>query len=201
MGMVLGFYPGSKPGEQTHGTAASFDQARADFERAWMMFSARRTKADYEEWREQRELDRTLIISSVVRVRVYDGTMQGGGTRISSFSRLFTGSEGETCHWQRPDECWRASVRLQGGLSKCFSCPLHRRRRGVLDLDPVRTPSGTISPVPVLRHDPFKPKLARMLKHSPGFDPHQGRRREAPPPMPTRRRSERDRYYSRMEAA
>jgi hypothetical protein len=55
MGMVLGFYPGSKPGEQTHGTAASFDQARADFERAWMMFSARRTKADYEEWREQRD--------------------------------------------------------------------------------------------------------------------------------------------------
>ena len=55
MGMVLGFYPGSKPGEQTHGTADSFDQARADFERAWMMFSARRTKADYEEWREQRD--------------------------------------------------------------------------------------------------------------------------------------------------
>ena len=33
-----GFYPGSDPGEQTHGTAATLDQARADFERAWMVF-------------------------------------------------------------------------------------------------------------------------------------------------------------------
>jgi hypothetical protein len=30
-----GFYPGSMPGECTGGTAASFDQARADFEAAW----------------------------------------------------------------------------------------------------------------------------------------------------------------------
>jgi hypothetical protein len=29
-----GFYPGSLPGECTSGTAASFDEARADFERA-----------------------------------------------------------------------------------------------------------------------------------------------------------------------
>ena len=50
-----GFYPGSNPGEQTHGTAATLDQARADFERAWAVFSARRTEADYEEWREQRD--------------------------------------------------------------------------------------------------------------------------------------------------
>ena len=50
-----GFYPGSNPGEQTHGTAASFDQARADFERAWMAFSARRTEVDYQAWRDQRD--------------------------------------------------------------------------------------------------------------------------------------------------
>src|SRR5579864_8139235 len=30
-----GFYPGSRPGECTCGTAANFDQARAAFERAW----------------------------------------------------------------------------------------------------------------------------------------------------------------------
>ena len=29
-----GFYPGSEPGEQTHGTADTFDQARAALERA-----------------------------------------------------------------------------------------------------------------------------------------------------------------------
>jgi hypothetical protein len=30
-----GFYPGSRPGECTSGTAPTFDQARADFEAAW----------------------------------------------------------------------------------------------------------------------------------------------------------------------
>jgi len=50
-----GFYPGSKPGEQTHGTADTFDAARADFERAWQVFASRRTEGDYQAWREQRE--------------------------------------------------------------------------------------------------------------------------------------------------
>jgi hypothetical protein len=49
-----GFYPGSRPGECTGDTAASFDQARADFEAAWRMFLAKRTQADFEAWREQR---------------------------------------------------------------------------------------------------------------------------------------------------
>ena len=49
-----GFYPGSNPGEQTHGIADSFDQARADFEKAWQVFSSRRTEADYQAWRDQR---------------------------------------------------------------------------------------------------------------------------------------------------
>jgi hypothetical protein len=31
------------------------DQARADFEKAWQMFSARRTEADYQAWRDQRD--------------------------------------------------------------------------------------------------------------------------------------------------
>jgi|SRR6516165_12538897 len=30
-----GFYPGSRPGECTGGTAATFEEARADFEAAW----------------------------------------------------------------------------------------------------------------------------------------------------------------------
>ena len=50
-----GFYPGSEPGEQRNGTASSFEEARAQFERAWMVFSANRTEADYQEWREQRD--------------------------------------------------------------------------------------------------------------------------------------------------
>jgi hypothetical protein len=34
-GWRCGFYPGSEPGEFTSGTATTFDQARADFEKAW----------------------------------------------------------------------------------------------------------------------------------------------------------------------
>jgi hypothetical protein len=52
---LCGFYPGSDPGEQTGGTAATFDQARSDFEVDWKRFSARRTPADYQAWRDQRD--------------------------------------------------------------------------------------------------------------------------------------------------
>src|SRR6266702_8228122 len=41
-----GFYPGSHPGEHQDGTAASFDEARSDFEAAWKVFLAKRTEAD-----------------------------------------------------------------------------------------------------------------------------------------------------------
>ena len=50
-----GFYPGSNPGECTSGTAATFHQARADFEAAWRIFSSKRTEADYQAWRDQRD--------------------------------------------------------------------------------------------------------------------------------------------------
>jgi hypothetical protein len=52
---LCGFYPGSNPGEQTDSTAATFEQARADFEVDWRRFSARRTPADYQAWRDQRD--------------------------------------------------------------------------------------------------------------------------------------------------
>jgi len=35
---TCGFYPGSHPGEHQNGTAATFDEARADFEAAWRVF-------------------------------------------------------------------------------------------------------------------------------------------------------------------
>jgi len=49
-----GFYPGSKPGECTCGTATDFDEARAEFETAWRVFLAKRTEADFKAWRDQR---------------------------------------------------------------------------------------------------------------------------------------------------
>jgi hypothetical protein len=37
------------------GTAGTFDQARADFEKAWQVFAANRTESDYQAWRDQRD--------------------------------------------------------------------------------------------------------------------------------------------------
>jgi hypothetical protein len=48
-----GFYPGSHPREHQSGTAATFDQARADFEAAWAVFLSHRTEADFQKWRDR----------------------------------------------------------------------------------------------------------------------------------------------------
>jgi hypothetical protein len=50
-----GFYPGSNPGEHQSGTAATFGEARADFESAWRVFLSKRTEADFRAWRDQRD--------------------------------------------------------------------------------------------------------------------------------------------------
>jgi hypothetical protein len=57
-GWTCSFYPGSRPDECTAGTAASFDQARAGFEAAWRVFLSRRTDADFQAWRDQRDWTR-----------------------------------------------------------------------------------------------------------------------------------------------
>jgi hypothetical protein len=54
-GWNCGFYPGSHPGECTNGTAATFDQARADFEQAWQVFLSNRTEADFRACRDERD--------------------------------------------------------------------------------------------------------------------------------------------------
>ncbi|WMT71103.1 hypothetical protein [Bradyrhizobium sp. Ash2021] len=50
-----GFYPGSDPGECKTGRAAGFDEARAQFGRVWGIFLAKRTGADFQTWRDQRD--------------------------------------------------------------------------------------------------------------------------------------------------
>src|SRR3954468_4119026 len=54
-GWSCGFYPGSNPGEHEAGSAATFEQARAGFEAASARFLAKRTEADFQEWREQQK--------------------------------------------------------------------------------------------------------------------------------------------------
>jgi hypothetical protein len=44
-----------EPDECPSVTAATFDDARADFAKAWQVFSARRTETDYQAWRDQRD--------------------------------------------------------------------------------------------------------------------------------------------------
>ena len=46
LGLVMRLLPRQSPGECTRGSAATFDQARADFEAAWEVFLADRTEAD-----------------------------------------------------------------------------------------------------------------------------------------------------------
>jgi hypothetical protein len=50
-GWSCGFYPGCHRREETHGTAATFDQARVEFEEAWRVFLSNRTESDFQEWR------------------------------------------------------------------------------------------------------------------------------------------------------
>jgi hypothetical protein len=50
---ICGFYPGSNPGDDRAGTAASFEAARAAFEAAWREYLPNRTEADFQEWRDQ----------------------------------------------------------------------------------------------------------------------------------------------------
>jgi len=54
-GWACGFYPGCHPSECTDGTAATFDQARADFEAAWCVFLSKRTEDDSQAWRGQHD--------------------------------------------------------------------------------------------------------------------------------------------------
>src|SRR5215831_3635285 len=49
-----GFYPGSHLAERASGIAGSFDQARRAFGAAWRVFLAKRTEADFEEYRRDR---------------------------------------------------------------------------------------------------------------------------------------------------
>jgi len=50
MAVELRFLSRLPSGEHQDGTAASFEEARADFEEAWQVFLAKRTEADFQAW-------------------------------------------------------------------------------------------------------------------------------------------------------
>ncbi|BAR61943.1 hypothetical protein NK6_8796 [Bradyrhizobium diazoefficiens] len=85
-GWSCGFYPGCDPGQQTHGTGETFDDARAGFEEAWRQLSATRTEAHYELWRQNRDFQ-------AWKGRMHDEHLQLPTQRTSGRSRCFCGAE------------------------------------------------------------------------------------------------------------
>ena len=53
--MELRLLSAEDPGDRRTGTSATFYQARADFKAAWREYLPKRTEADFQEWRDQRE--------------------------------------------------------------------------------------------------------------------------------------------------
>src|SRR5882724_7180301 len=90
-----GFYPGSHPGEHQDGTAATFDEARADFEQAWTLFLSKRTEADFQAWRDHQAAVEALLLvvelnGPTMMARI--GMLRGGCVREFDSSRKDT-------HW------------------------------------------------------------------------------------------------------
>jgi len=53
--MALRLLPRLPSGECSSGTSASFEEARATSEAAWQVFLSKRTEADFQAWRDQRD--------------------------------------------------------------------------------------------------------------------------------------------------
>jgi hypothetical protein len=54
-GWHVGFYPGTDPGKGRSGIGATFDEAKAGFEAAWLQFLPTLTEDSFQEWRDQRD--------------------------------------------------------------------------------------------------------------------------------------------------
>lgn len=81
-----GFYPGCDPGQQTHGTGVDFDDARAEFEKAWARLSATRTEAHYQIWRQSRDLH-------AWKDRMHDERLPMPTQRPNNRAQCFCGAE------------------------------------------------------------------------------------------------------------
>jgi hypothetical protein len=84
-GWHCGFYPGSHPREHVTGSAPDFERARADFEAAWRIFSAKRTEADYQAWRDNRDL-------TAWRYAMWDAGMKMPTQTLDGTARCFCGA-------------------------------------------------------------------------------------------------------------
>ena len=97
-----GFYPGSHPREHQSDTAATFDDARVDFERAWLVFLSKRTEADFQAWRDERDwTERKYALWDAVRR--WSGQAMDRASPPIVFRRCPCGEVFDTHH---PEACW-----------------------------------------------------------------------------------------------
>jgi hypothetical protein len=54
-GWTCGFYPGCAPGEAASGTGATFEEAKAEFQKAWERLAPKKTGTHFEIWRRHRD--------------------------------------------------------------------------------------------------------------------------------------------------
>jgi hypothetical protein len=83
---ICGFYPGCEPGEHQNATAATFDQARAEFDVAWQHLLPKRTEADFQAWRYQRA-------ATAWKYAMHDRGLPLPTQRSNGRSRCFCGAE------------------------------------------------------------------------------------------------------------
>ena len=81
-----GFHPGCDPGEQTHGTAKSCEEACDDFETAWKKLAQKKTEWHFELWRRSRDLH-------AWKRTMWDQDIEMPTQRTDGRSRCFCGAE------------------------------------------------------------------------------------------------------------
>jgi len=97
-------------GRETHGTAATFDQARVEFEEAWRVFLSNRTESDFQEWRaEQAFTAWKYRMWDTAGYRLPTQSTDGRSTAFAApASRSATCPTTSVAHiWKRPDEIRR----------------------------------------------------------------------------------------------
>ncbi len=85
-GWRCGFYPGREPGQDTSGTASSFEEARAGFERDWNRLRPTITDQQLNAWREHRDF-------TAWRDRMWDEKCRLPTQNPDGISRCFCGEE------------------------------------------------------------------------------------------------------------
>jgi hypothetical protein len=113
-GWTCGFCPDLKPGQDTNGTGADFEAARAGFEEAWNRLLPTLTEAAFEEYRRHRDL--------LAEIRAKRARGEKLDTEIpTSMMRCFCGVMFDT---HKPEESWDHRGHIYAAQIRRASCPV-----------------------------------------------------------------------------